>query len=65
MTYTEIDPPPDPPVASSSNDQFAAIEAVMAIYAHVRCRQLLQGVNVQHCRLVATIFASAIAPRLP
>ena len=32
-------------------------------YAHFGCRQLLQGVNVQHCRLVATIFASTIAPR--
>ena len=57
--------PPDPPLASFSNDQFAAIEAVMATYAHVGCRQLLQGVNVQLCRLLATIFASTIAPRLP
>ena len=32
MTYTEIDPPPDPPFASFSNDRFAAFEAVMAIY---------------------------------
>ena len=38
---------------------------MMALYAHVRCRQLLQGVNVKLCRLVATIFASTIAPRLP
>ena len=37
MTYSEIDPP-DPPVASFSNVLFAAIEAVMAIYAHVGCR---------------------------
>ena len=59
MTYSEIDPP-DPPMASSSNDQFAAIETVMAIYAHVGCLQLLQGVNVQLCRIVATIFASTI-----
>ena len=57
--------PPDPPVASFSNDQFATIETVMAIYAHVGCRQLLQGVTLQFCRLVATIFASTIAPRLP
>ena len=64
MTYTEIDPP-DPPFASFSNDRFAAIEAVMAIYAHVGCRQLLQGVNVRLCRLAAIIFASTIAPRLP
>ena len=41
MTYSEIDPPPDPPVASFSNDRFAAIDAVMEIYAHVGCRQLL------------------------
>ena len=63
MTYSEIDPP-DPPVASFSNDRFAAFEAVMAIYAHVGCLQLLQGVKVQLCRLVATFFASTIAPRL-
>ena len=65
MTYSEIYPPPDPPVASFSNDRFAAIEAVMATYAHVGCRQLHQGVDVRLCRLVATIFASTIAPRLP
>ena len=59
MTYTEIDPP-DPPMTSFSNDQFAAIETVMAIYAHVGCLQLLQGVNMQLCRIVATIFASTI-----
>ena len=64
MTYSKIDPP-IPPVASLSNDHFVAFEAVMAIYAHVGCRQLLQGVNVQLCRLVATIFASTISPRLP
>ena len=63
MTYSEIAPPT--PMASFSNDRFAAIKTVMAIYAHVGCLQLLQGVNVQLSRLVATIFASTIAPRLP
>ena len=38
MTYSEIDLPPDPPVASFSNDRFAAFEAAIAIYAHVGCR---------------------------
>ena len=46
MTYSEIAPPPDPPMASFSKDQFAAIEAVMATYDHVGRRQLLQGVSV-------------------
>ena len=58
-------PTPDPSLGSFSYGQFAAIEAVMAIYAHVGCLQLLQEVNAQLCRLVATIFASTIAPRLP
>ena len=35
MTYSKIDPPSDPPVASFSNDRIAAFEAVMAISAHV------------------------------
>ena len=60
MTYSEIDPP-DPPMTSFSNDQFAAIETVMAIYAHVGCLQLLQvGGGGQHA---ATIFASTIVFR--
>ena len=66
MTYSEIDPP-DPPFASFSNDQFAAIEAVMATYDHVGRRQLLQssgGQRVALCR-VAIPFASTIVPRLP
>ena len=65
MMYSEIDPPPDPPVDSFSNDQSAVIEAMMAVNAHVGCLQLLQGVNMQLCRIVASIFASAVAPRLP
>ena len=63
ITYSKIESPP--PLASFSNDPFAAIEAVMATYAHVGCLQLLQGVDVQLCRLVATIFAFTVAPRLP
>ena len=31
MTYPEIDPPPDPPMASFSNYPFAVIEVVMAM----------------------------------
>ena len=52
-------------MASFRNDQFAVIEAMMAVNAHGGCLQLLQGVNVQLCRIVAAIFASIIAPRLP
>ena len=70
MTYSKIDPPPDPPpdppVASFSNDLFAAFEAVMAIYMPMLdVYNFFRGSTYAALCLLATIFASIIAPRLP
>ena len=57
MTYAKIDPHPH--LASFSNDQAAAIEAVMTLNAHVGYLQLAA---LSSC---CYIFAATIASRLP